>query len=85
MQRWGCGMSRVQPQLEKLDDLFGTISGLTHIIQEDLIRKASEGEKSIFDDSHIGCLLSAIDELANRGYGALDAIDHASQEQEVRS
>jgi hypothetical protein len=78
-------MSRVKPQLEKLDDLFGTISGLTHIIQEDLIRKASEGEKAIFNDHHIGCLLSAIDELANRGYCALDAIDHASQEQEVQS
>ena len=85
MQRWGCGMSRIKPQLEKLDDLFGTISGLTNIIQEDLIRKASEGEKAIFDDHHIGYLLSAIDELANRGYCALDAIDHASQEQEVSS
>lgn len=78
-------MSRVKPHLDKLEDLLGNISGLAAIMQQDLCRKSSEGETVTLNDNHIGHLLSAIDELANRGYEALDAIDRASQEQEVLS
>ncbi|QPL46469.1 hypothetical protein IT895_01155 [Halomonas sp. A40-4] len=77
-------MSRVQPQLDKIEDLLGTMSGLAGIMQKDLCRRGSEDEAAL-NDHDIGCLLSAIDELANRGYYALDAIDKASQGQEVRS
>lgn len=85
MQRWGCGMSRIDPHLDKLGELLDNISGLADIIQQDLCRKASKDETAILSDYHIGCLLSAIDELANRGYYALNAAEHSSQEQEVRS
>lgn len=78
-------MSRVKPHLDKLEDLLGTIGGFTDIIQQDLIRKGSEGEKSTLADNDIGHLLTAIDELANRGYQSLDAIDKASQVQGVAS
>lgn len=78
-------MSRITPQLDKLEDLLGTISGLTGIIQDDLCRKDSEGETPALSNYHIGCLLSAIDELAHRGYCALDAAERASQDQEVAS
>ncbi|NVF12987.1 hypothetical protein [Vreelandella maris] len=78
-------MSRIKPQLNKLEDLLGNISGLTDIIQQDLCRKGSEGETVTLNDNHIGHLLSAIDELATRGYSALDAIDQASQGQGVTS
>ncbi|MDR5900434.1 hypothetical protein QC823_15835 [Halomonas vilamensis] len=78
-------MSRVKPQLDKLEDLFGTISGLTGIIKDDLCRNDCEGETPTLSNHHIGCLLSAIDELANRGYCALDAADRASQDQEART
>lgn len=78
-------MSRVKPHLDKLEDVLGNISGLAHIIQQDLSRKGCEGEKSTLADNDIGHLLSAIDELTNRGYHALDAIDKTSQEKEVRS
>ncbi|MEG3081317.1 hypothetical protein R3F64_15745 [Halomonas sp. 5021] len=77
-------MSRVQPHVDKLEDLLGTMSGLAGIMQKDLCRRGSE-EGPALNDHDIGCLLSAIDELANRGYYALDAIDRASQGQEVHS
>ncbi|NDL69337.1 hypothetical protein [Vreelandella alkaliphila] len=78
-------MSRFAPQLDKLEDLLGNISGLTDILQQDLRHKDSDGETSTLNNHQIGCLLSAIDELANRGYHALDAIEKASQGQEVAS
>ncbi|AJY50636.1 hypothetical protein [Halomonas sp. KO116] len=78
-------MSSVKPQLDKLEDLLGNISGLTDIIQQDLSRKGCEGETVTLNDNHMGHLLSAIDELANRGYDALEAIDKATQEQGVVS
>jgi len=78
-------MSSVKRQLDKLEDLLGNISGLTDIIQQDLCRKGSADETAALNDHHIGCLLSAIDELANRGYFALDAIEKASEGQGVAS
>ncbi|MGP9632777.1 hypothetical protein ACT3R7_06895 [Halomonas sp. AOP43-A1-21] len=78
-------MSRVKPHLDKLEDLLGNISGLTAIIQQDLCRKGSEGETVTLGDNHIGHLLSAIEELTNRGYYALDAADRALQDQGVAS
>lgn len=77
-------MSRVQPQLDKLEDLLGTVSGLAGIMQKDLCRRGSE-EGPALNEHDIGCLLSAIDELTTRGYYALDAIDQASQGPEVHS
>ena len=78
-------MSRIKPHLDKLEDLLGNISGLTDIIQQDLCHKDSDSETPTLSYHHVGCLLSAIDELANRGYHALDAIEKASQGQEVAS
>lgn len=74
----------VTRHLDKLEDLLGNISGLTDIIPKDLCRKGCEGEPVALNDNHIGHLLSAINELANRGYFVLDAIDKASQEQGAR-
>lgn len=78
-------MSRFAPQLDKSEDLLGNISGPTDILQQDLRHKDSDGETSALNNHQIGCLLSTIDELANRGYHALDAIEKASQGQGVAS
>lgn len=78
-------MNHVTPQLDKIEDLLGNISGLTDIMQQDLRHKDSDGDVPTLNSHQVGCLLSAIDELANRGYLALDAIEKALQGQGVAS
>ena len=76
-------MRQAQPHLDKLESLLGTISGLAGIIQDDLCLKASDVEAPGLGGHDIGHLLTAIDELTDRGYHALDAVDKALDSQEA--
>ncbi|PRY70993.1 hypothetical protein [Halomonas ventosae] len=51
---------------EKLSNIAQGISGITKIIQEDLRRDADANAQPFINQYHLGCLMSAIEELASQ-------------------
>lgn len=51
---------------ERLANIAHGISGISQVIQEDLKRKGCEGGNPFLNDYRLGCLMSALEELATQ-------------------
>ena len=61
--------------IESLENVFDTIQGLLHILEDDASRAHCEGPDPVFNDFHRGTLHGAIRHLTEQGYSVLSKID----------